>query len=40
MLLLMLLSRKSVLLIQLEVKVPGLEAIKELYATDLVFAEP
>ena len=34
------LSRKSVLLNQLEVKVPGLEAIKELYATDLVFAEP
>ena len=34
------LSRKSVLLIQLEVKVPGLEAIKELYATDLVFVEP
>ena len=25
---------------QLEVKVPGLENIKELYATDLVFAEP
>jgi len=24
----------------LEVKIPGLENIKELYATDLVFAEP
>ena len=34
------LSRKSVLLNQLEVKIPGLEYIKELYATDLVFAEP
>ena len=34
------LSRKSVLLNQLEVKVPGLENIKELYAADLVFAEP
>ena len=34
------LSRKSVLLNQLEVKVPRLENIKELYATDLVFAEP
>ena len=32
------LSRKSVLLNQLEVKVPRLENIKELYATDLVFA--
>ena len=32
------LSRKSVLLNQLEVKVPGLEHIKELYAADLVFA--
>ena len=31
-------SRKSVLLNQLEVEVPGLENIKELYATDLVFA--
>ena len=34
------LSRKSVLLNQLEVKVLGLGAIKELYATNLVFAEP
>ena len=33
-------SRKCVLLNQLEVEVPGLENIKELYATDLVFAEP
>ena len=33
-------SRKSVLLNQLEVKVLGLEAVKEIYATDLVFAEP
>jgi hypothetical protein len=32
------LSRKSVLLNRLEVKVPGLEHIKELYAADLVFA--
>ena len=30
---------KSVLLNQLEVKVPGLDNIKELYAADLVFAE-
>ena len=34
------LSRKSVFLNQLEVKVLGLEAVKEIYATDLVFAEP
>jgi hypothetical protein len=34
------LSRKSVLLNQLEVKVLGLEAIKKLYDIDLVFAEP
>ena len=32
------LSRKSVLLNILEVKFPGLEHIKELYAADLVFA--
>lgn len=34
------LPRNSVLLNQSEVKVLGLEAIKDLYATDLVFAEP
>ena len=34
------LSRKSVLLNQLEVKVPGLENIKELYDAELVFVEP
>jgi Reverse transcriptase (RNA-dependent DNA polymerase)/RNase H-like domain found in reverse transcriptase/Retrotransposon gag protein/Integrase zinc binding domain/Integrase core domain/Zinc knuckle len=34
------LSRKNVLLNQLEVKVPGLENIKELYPTDHEFSEP
>ena len=34
------LSRKNVLLNQLDVKVPGLESIKELYPTDHEFSEP
>jgi hypothetical protein len=34
------LSRKSVLLNQLEVRVPGLENMKYLYAADPIFAEP
>ena len=34
------LSRRHVLLNQLEVKVPGLESLKELYSTDHVFMEP
>ena len=34
------LSRKHVLLNQLEVKVPGLESLKELYPTDHEFSEP
>jgi hypothetical protein len=34
------LSRKNILLNQLEVKVLGLESIKELYSTDHEFLEP
>ena len=34
------LSRKNMLLTQLDVKVPGLESLRELYATDADFAEP
>ncbi|XP_044428442.1 uncharacterized protein [Triticum aestivum] len=34
------LSRRHVLLTQLEVKVPGLESLKELYCTDHIFSEP
>jgi len=34
------LSRRYVLLNQLEAKVPGLESLKELYCTDHVFSEP
>jgi len=34
------LSRKSVLLNQLEVKVLGLESLKELYSNDPEFSEP
>lgn len=34
------LSRKHVLLTQLEVKVPGLESLKDLYASNHEFSEP
>jgi len=34
------LSRKNVLLSQLEVKVPGLESLRELYSVDREFSEP
>ena len=34
------LSRRNVLLNQLEVKVPGLEGLKDLYHTDHEFSEP
>ena len=34
------LSRKNMLLINLDVKVPGLESLCDLYATDHDFAEP
>jgi hypothetical protein len=34
------LSRRNVLLNQLEVKVPGLESLKDLYSTDHEFSEP
>jgi hypothetical protein len=34
------LSRKNMLLTQLDINIPGLESICELYATDHDFAEP
>ena len=34
------LSRKNILLTQLDVKVPGLESLRELYAIDADFATP
>jgi hypothetical protein len=34
------LSRKNMLLTKLDINIPGLESIRELYATDHNFAEP